>query len=198
MAEQKVKIDRPLVELLQEVRYEMSKAELKKSGYNPWADFYYFELKDFLPKATELFYQRGICPVMSIYYDSNGIETATLKMTKGTEQIQFIIPTSQANNSNNPIQNRGSQITYLRRYLYVMALDLTEDDGVDAADNSQKEVKAETTQLATEKQVELIKGLYDEENIQKIKEYYKVENLEQLTIKQASQVISKKKEKNNG
>ena len=36
---------------LQEVRFELSKASLKKTGKNNYQGFEYFELKDFLPTA---------------------------------------------------------------------------------------------------------------------------------------------------
>ena len=58
-----------------------------------------------------------------------------------------------------------------------------------------KKVEKESTKpipKATAKQVELIKELYDVENIAKMLIYYKVEKLEDLTLANASEVIKRK------
>ncbi len=187
-----IKVERPLTELLQEVRYEMSTADIKKSGYNPYAKSNYFELKDFLSLATKLFYERKICPQFWIDIDSSGVEYAHLNITNGTQTLPFKLPTAEANNSSNPIQNQGSKVTYMRRYLYMMALDLVENDVVDAAEPSDKPAKEPK---ATEKQLELIRDLYDEENIGKMLEYYHISSLDEMTLKDASTAINRKKSK---
>ena len=185
-----IKVERPLTELLQEVREAMSKADLKKSGYNSHLGFPYFELKDFVPLATKLFAERGMCPIFQIGYDSSGIEYASVNLVKGAESIIFKIPTAEANNSQNPIMNQGSKITYMRRYLYMCLLDLVDNDSVDADAPSDRPVEEKK---ATDKQVDMIRSLYDEENIAKIVEYYKINDLSELNIKQASEVIARKK-----
>lgn len=44
---------------INEIRYELSK-EMNKSGKNTYSNYDYFQLKDFMPKALELFNDRGI------------------------------------------------------------------------------------------------------------------------------------------
>lgn len=191
-----IKVEMTIYQLLQEVRNELlNKTELKKSGRGNTGkrEYPYFELADFLPKATELFNERGICPIFSISFDSNGIEMATLRLFKGSETITFTMPTAESVTSSNPIQNQGSKITYLRRYLYMMCLDLVENDIVDATNNEEVVNKSVEDKKATAKQVEMIRSLYDEENISKILEYYNIETLEDLSLKDASMVIAKKK-----
>lgn len=187
-----IKKEKSIYELLQEIRYELTQTELKKSGYNAFGKFNYFELKDFLPTVTKLFYERGMCPVFYIKVENDGIEYAHLNIVKGPETIPFMIPTAEATNSSNPIQNAGSKATYMRRYCYAIALELCENDLVDAVDNKEQ-AETPANRLATDKQVEEIFRLYDPDNIVKIKEYYKVEELAELTMQQASQVIKKKK-----
>ena len=186
-----IKVEKSINDLVQEVRYELSQTKLEKTGFNKHLNFKYFELGDFVPTATQLFYKKGLCPIFNIIYDSNGIERAVLKIIKGAEQIQFTIPTDNPGNMSG-IQALGAKITYLRRYLYLIALDIVENDIVDASIEKNEEQIVEVKK-ATEKQVEMIRGLYDDENIAKILEYYKVESLSDLSIKQASQVIAKKK-----
>ena len=40
---------------IQQARVELQKMGIKKSGHNKFANFDYFELKDFLPKVNEIF-----------------------------------------------------------------------------------------------------------------------------------------------
>ena len=89
----------------------------------------------------------------------------------------------------NPIQSAGAKNTYMKRYLYMNALELSEYDAVDASAGE----KPEKVKNATEKQVLMIRTLYDEENIRKMLEFYQINSLEELTIDQASTVIKRKK-----
>jgi hypothetical protein len=185
------KVDRSIYELIQEVRYELSKLPLKKTGYNKHLNYYYYELANFLPSATKLMYDRGLCPIFNIGFDSNGVEVATLSVTRGAERVVFTCPTSDVPNMNG-IFNTGSKITYMKRYLYSNLLDLCENDVADQNNGESKEQKIEEKK-ATPKQVEMIRGLYDKENIAKMIEYYGIGSLEELSLKQASEVIARKK-----
>lgn len=184
-----IKVEKNIFEIVQAIRLAMSKLPLKKTGYNKHLNYYYFELGDFLPQATELFEKYGICPVFNIGFDNNGVEMATLTVTKGAERIVFSTPTAEVPNMNG-IFGLGAKITYCKRYLYTNLLDLTESDIADA-NNENKEAKIEEKK-ATPKQIEMIKGLYDAENIGKMLEYYNIQSLEELPLKTASEVIKRK------
>lgn len=187
-----IKVDKTIYELLQDVRDEISKTPLKKSGFNKHLNFNYFELADFVPTATRLFAQKGLCPLFSITYDPNGVEVAVLKIVKGAESITFTSPTSDPTNMQG-IQALGAKITYMRRYMYMIALDLTENDVVDASlDENSRNAKVEEKK-ATPKQIEMIRSLYDEENIAKMLEYYGISELAEMSLKTASDVIARKK-----
>ncbi len=148
-AKEEIKLEKNIYELLQEVRYELSKTDLKKSGHNAHLKFEYFELKDFVPTATKLFYERGITPIFNLQI-SNGIEYAVLDLYRKGETITFSAPTADPS-GNNPIQNLGAKITYMRRYLYLIALDIVENDIVDAQDKTEP-----VTKFATKFQIEKI------------------------------------------
>lgn len=185
---------------LQEVRSELSKASLKKTGKNNYQGFEYFELKDFLPTATELFKKHDLTPVFNIELSTEGIEYATLDIFyKGSEKITFKAPTARPNN-NNPIQGLGAMITYMRRYLYLMALDIVENDIVDSQD--QNEVKKNAVKYATDSQVEKIiangKLIASELNELNIKTK---NDCKTLSIEKASELcklIEERKVNNNG
>ena len=188
-----VQIRKTITELLEEIRYEMSKAPLAKSGYNKHLGFKYFELENFVPLATKLFNERGMCPVFNIKF-IDGIEYAVMTIYHGTEQLTFMLPTAEAINSNNPIQNLGSKASYMRRYLYLSVLDLCEHDEIDAADKV--EAPVETVKKATAKQISMLRQSYSEEEIGKILSHYNIQSLEELDLKVASKYISDRRQNN--
>lgn len=186
-----IAVEKTIFEELQEVRYELSKMQLKKSGYNKHLGFNYVELSDHLGKTTELLYKHGLFTAFNIGYDSNGVEIATMDVYKGNQSYRFQIPTAEVPNMAG-IQSLGAKATYLRRYLYNHVLDLAIPDEVDASlDENSGKAKIEEKK-ATPKQIEMIKGLYDAENIGKMLEYYNIQSLEELPLKTASEVIKRK------
>ena len=167
---------------------------LKKTGYNAHLKYYYYELDDFQPQATELFAKAGLCPIYNIGFDDKlGVEKASILITDGMNQIVFSIPTADVPNMNG-VFNLGSKDTYCLRFLMVRhVLMLSEQDPAELSNTEESKTGKLEEKKATAKQVEMIRNLYDEENISKILEYYKVEKLEDLSIKDASVAIKRKK-----
>ncbi len=114
-------------------RKRISEKEIKKSGNTP--KYSYLELKDFLPTTNVIFAELELIGTFNISRET-GIEVATLRITnasKPEETIVFATETAEVNlPSGQPIQNLGSKHTYLRRYLWLEALELTESDTVEA------------------------------------------------------------------
>ena len=120
---------------LQKARFELTQIQLKKSGKNKFAGYEYFELGDFIPSVHKLFNEIGLCGAFSITD-----EKAELRIHDVDEEkfITFSTPTVMADNpKGQAIQNLGSTHTYLRRYLWVMALELVESDEVDSSPNKE-------------------------------------------------------------
>ena len=120
---------------LQKARMMLQAAPLKKSGHNKFAGYQYFELGDFLPTINSIFYEVGLCSVIS--FDK---ELATLRIvdTDTGGAITFTSPMADANLKGcHPIQNLGAVETYSRRYLYVTALEIVEHDALDATTGSE-------------------------------------------------------------
>jgi len=174
--------------LLQKSRYELSKIKLEKSGYNGFGKFKYFELADFLPTCIEILNKNGLSTMFSIDFDNNGVEYAVMKVVKSEtgETIDFRVPTAETNSSNNPIQALGSKVTYLRRYLWLMVMDIVENDESDAVDN-----KKEKAEYATKNQKEMImkyaKLIANELNELNIK---KPNDLSKMTLEEASELCN--------
>lgn len=88
----------------------------------------------------------------------------------------------------NPAQQQGSALTYARRYSLLMAFGLaTEDDDAQSLSKPKEEKKA------TPKQIEMLEGLCTDEEIEKVYQHYKINDLSELTIQEASALISRKK-----
>jgi hypothetical protein len=116
---------------LMAARMSLQEASLKKSGHNKFAGYSYFELGDFIPTITEIFYNIGLCGVVS--YDS---EIASLTITDTDDGTNIIItsPMAEANLKGcHPIQNLGAVETYTRRYLWVTAMEIVEHDALDSS-----------------------------------------------------------------
>lgn len=107
-------------------------ANAKKSGKNMTLAFKYFELDDIVPIATTIFEGVGLISVVNF---TNDIATLTIVNTDNTEEsVTFTAPmvVSEGNKAVTPVQALGATITYFRRYLYMIALDICEPDGIDS------------------------------------------------------------------
>jgi hypothetical protein len=117
---------------LQTARVKLQDTNLKKSGKNTFAKFNYFELGDFIPEITDIFNEMGLCGVVNLQLD---IATLTIHDTDSEGQIVFSTPLVHADMGKvQAIQNLGATHTYMRRYLWLMAMEIVENDMVDAAD----------------------------------------------------------------
>ena len=142
---------------LQKARAMLLSSDIKKSGVNKFAGFQYFELADVLPAITKIFDELGLCGVVRFTSD-----TATLTIYDSEDinhgSIEFTSPLVYADMSKSQaIQNLGSTHTYMRRYLWLMAMEIVEHDALDAAApvDKPKEIKQEAPpapQGATEDQ----------------------------------------------
>ena len=114
----------------------MSRRPLKKSGKNKFAGYEYFELQDILPSAHDVFNKVGLCGVFSIF---DNVASLQVYETDTGASISFQSPLVMAENAKGQaIQSMGSTHTYFRRYLWLMALELTEHDAVDSSDPGDK------------------------------------------------------------
>lgn len=116
-------------------------ADVKKSGKHMKLTFKYFELDDIVPTAIRVFGEVGLIPVVNFTADT---ATMTIIDTDNPEDsVSFTAPFNQGepivsnagNQVTSTIQALGASITYMRRYLYMIALDICESDGIDSGAN---------------------------------------------------------------
>lgn len=164
-------------------RAKFLEADVQKTGKNMHLSFKYFELDDIAPTATRIFSEVGLIPIVNFTAD---VATMTIVNTDNPweETIKFEAPFNQiapivsnaGKQATNEMQALGSSITYMRRYLYMIALDICESDSFDAnvgkpvtppqtaptppaTPEQRQEVKAELTAPADNATALQIKGL---------------------------------------
>jgi hypothetical protein len=126
---------------LQEARVLLQNTKLNKSGKNKFAGFSYFELSDFIPQVTEIFNKVKLCGVVSF---TNDTAYLTVHDTDSDGFVTFTSPLVMAENAKGQaIQSLGSTHTYFRRYLWLMCMEITENDVIDAVDQSEPVKKVE-------------------------------------------------------
>ena len=112
-------------------------SDTKKSGKNMHLAFKYFELDDIVPVATKIFEEVGL---ISIANFTNDTATMTIVNTDDSnDRVEFTAPFNQlapivsntGKQATNEMQALGSSITYMRRYLYMIALDICEPDNIE-------------------------------------------------------------------
>ena len=125
---------------LQIARVKFLEAGVDKSGKHMKLEYKYFELADIVPKAEQIFLEIGLMMVPSMYGDK---ATARVYNVNDREDfIDFIAPytpiapivSNAGNQVTNEMQATGSSITYIRRYLWQLVLDIVEHDSIDSGE----------------------------------------------------------------
>ena len=113
-------------------------ANPNKSGKNMQLAFKYFELDDIVPIATKIFEEVGLISLVA-FEDAQAI-MSIVNIENPDDIVTFSAPfkpiepivSNAGKQVTNEMQALGSSITYMRRYLYMITLDICEPDGIDA------------------------------------------------------------------
>jgi hypothetical protein len=113
-------------------RNKFHNTEIKKSGHNKFAGYKYFELGDFIVPALSIFDEVGLTSIIS--FGKESADMRIINTDKPEEMIVIESPMSEANLKGcHPVQNLGAVQTYIRRYLWVAALEIVEHDALDSS-----------------------------------------------------------------
>lgn len=128
-----------------------------KSGKHMELRYKYFELDDIVPIAIGIFTEVGLVPLVS-FTEEQAIMTM-VNTDNPEETIQFSCPMRypSENKMVNPVQALGSAQTYLRRYLYMIALDICEPDSIEPTTEKEDNASAPKAPPATPAQREEVK-----------------------------------------
>lgn len=145
---------------LNEARARFHSTQIRKTGKNAFAGYDYFELADFLVPAMTIFNELKMSAVVSF-----GVELASMTLTDLEDGSQFVItsPMSTANlKACHAVQNLGAVQTYLRRYLWVAALEIVEHDAIDSSEGDKgPDVAAILRSISNAGSLEILKSNYE-------------------------------------
>jgi hypothetical protein len=133
---------------LNEARNLFHQAPLKKTGKNSFAGYSYFELGDFVVPALEIFKKVGLTSIISFKQDEATMQI--INTDKPDEVVTITTPMSEANLKGcHPVQNLGAVQTYIRRYLWVAAMEIVEHDALDSTtgDKTKEVAPAQTKKV---------------------------------------------------
>lgn len=123
---------------LQLARLKFLQAGVKKTGKNIHLEFMYFELQDIVPTAEAIFAEVGLVMVPTfgrdyaiarVYNCDNRDEEPVVFEAPFTQIAPIVSNTGKV--VTNEMQALGSSITYMRRYLWQLVLDIIEADSID-------------------------------------------------------------------
>lgn len=133
---------------LMEARLTLQNTALTKSGHNKFAGYKYFELGDFIPAIQKIFSHLELCGVISYTQD---MATLTILDTEDNSKIEITSPMSTAALKGcHEVQNLGAVQTYIRRYLWVTAMEICEHDAIDSSPGADVEIAVKAIQSAAD------------------------------------------------
>ena len=157
------KVTLNIYEKIQTAKKILSQENIRKSGLNTYSNFQYYELSDFMPSIIKIFDDLKL--FSKVEFNN---ELAVLKIVnaeKPEEQEEYTSPMKDLEiKGANAMQILGGIETYQRRYLYMSALDITENDmfdpnsgnGENPSNERQRVDKSASSKKASSKQINLI------------------------------------------
>jgi len=194
-----------LFKKLAEAREQVRSMLGKKSGKNQKVGWSYFELEDIIPPMLKVFNRIGLIGIEGhedpVIDKDTGItltpERYTLKIynTDRPEDKPIVFTKkwgSAKTQSQLDIQAIGSESTYMRRYLWMDALEIVEGDQVDSVAGMEGTQQApKKPRMATTPQLQILRKNYPDPTA--VFQWAGVTKWEDLTAELASQIIAKKK-----
>lgn len=192
---------------LAQARMKLQESSLIMTGENKYSNYKYFELADFMPQLNKVNFEVGLVSLFNLKNDNQLAVLEIIDVDDGssivfeTKSSECILKTKDGRM--NPIQELGATHTYMRRYMYMGAYEISENDIVNGIDgvpinNNDKKApnkKDDTPKLATQSQLGKIFATAGELKIGKsdlecvIFKDYAVKDMKELTTVQASKII---------
>lgn len=186
---------------IQAIKEELLEMNLKKSGLNKFANFSYYELSDFLPQIIKLCNKYNL--FTKINFDKENGELIIVNAENIDETISYITPTEELELKGcNKIQALGGTQTYLRRYLYMNAFDITENDlfdNITGKNTTSNKSTSPAPQVDLKTKIEGFKKWIETNNVSKdlmdiTLEKYSVKNIDEMNLEQLTNVTKEIKE----
>lgn len=167
-------------------RAKFIETKIEKTGNNTFAKYKYFQLDDFIPTIDKLNLEFGLITLFNLNNDMASLKV--INVDNPTETIEFNVPSESVEiKGATKIQNLGGEITYLKRYLYQNAYEITEPDLVEGVAENNKalqEAKAYKPK-ASKAREDLLKEANDLHiNLENTMRFFKVNSVEELSDEQ--------------
>ena len=167
-------------------RAKFIETKIEKTGNNTFAKYKYFQLDDFIPTIDKLNLEFGLITLFNLNNDMASLKV--INVDNPTETIEFNVPSESVEiKGATKIQNLGGEITYLKRYLYQNAYEITEPDLVEGVAENNKalqEAKAYKPK-ASKAREDLLKEANDLHiNLENTMRFFKVNSIEELSDEQ--------------
>lgn len=151
----------------------------------------FYEMEDFLPLALNLLLKYRIVSMFRIERRTEKAvpeEVATLEIMDclSDQHITYEMPTADVTSIPAAIQALGAKTSFLRRYCYINALDISMKDAVEERMNTPKPTKDASAQLKT------LRSKYSDEYLRTICNTYGVESVNDLPKEAIEFYLSKK------
>lgn len=149
---------------LAQMRVELQKMNIKKSGHNDYSNYDYYELADILPPINDLQEKYKTCSFISF---TNDIATLRIVNAENPEEVEtFTSPMAELSlKAANAVQNLGGVETYQRRYLYMAAFEIVENDYFDATQGKEEKQPQKPVKKAAPKKSQLSEATAAELNL---------------------------------
>lgn len=174
---------------LQQMRVALINSNIEMTGENTYSKYKYFQLSDFLPELQKIMLDHAVTAINELAGD-RAILTL-INLDNFEDRVSFTLPIAEAGvKGASGIQQVGALSTYMRRYLYMTAFEISEadiedenhknDDPEKEHDKKVQEVKSQpispAKQRIIEKELERTGTPFSA-----IAERYNVENIESIT-----------------
>lgn len=141
-----------IYEKMQKAKVELQKKDLKKTGENKFSNYKYYELGDFMPAINEICEKIGL--FTQVNFEPEFATLTIINTEKTDERLEYMSQMVKTTLKGcNEIQALGGIQTYQRRYLYMNAFEISENDYyVDGQDNTENKTGNEDKSMFEEDQ----------------------------------------------
>ena len=159
---------------LQQARVEWLKEIREKSAKNSHFRNTYFVLKDILPPVTKIFNKLGLYSHFNLLKDHGALVIVDLD---SGERVKYKLPIQNIAN-NFTMQNIGAINTYAKRYLYMNALEIEENEDAIDKNNDDETPLIPKEKLSKEELIKNISGVVNGKQLETFLKNRKKEKLE--------------------
>lgn len=178
-----------IYEKITEAKEMLLNLNIKKSGTNRFAGYSYYELADFTPHIIKICKELKL--FTSISFDKELATLTIVNAEKPDEVLKYTSPMEELELKGcNKIQALGGTETYSRRYLYMTAFDIIENDMFDAVVNEDEnkkkidKVKVDALKMAIEN------NKISSEDVSTVLAKYNYKKIENITLKDFGNVVN--------